>query len=150
MRATFRGALAALALIAVGGCTEQGVQTPTEAPTASVSAEVQEVLDVINSSTGERLRGAVSLFREEGCSRSLETPGCILATNELAKESQQMQSELKQLLPVPAEIDGKVYKTFEGLIFVHEWAKLDSDPDHLRQAVDMLDRALRAWSTEGV
>lgn len=145
MRATFRGALLALSLIAVGGCTAEGVQGPTEAPTASVSPEVQKVLDAVHSPAAERLRGAADMFAEEGCSSSLETPGCILATSQLAEESGKLRSELEELLPVPAEVEAKASKLLEALVFVGVWADPESDPEHVQQTVDMLNEALAAW-----
>lgn len=155
MRATFRGALAALSLMALGGCAGTGVQPLTEPSTASAGPEVQAVLEIVHSDDGRQLMAAADQYDRDRCAVHLqrwqETPErseCLRVQARLADLSGRLEDQMKWLRDVPAGIDEEVRRTTEALTGVRVLAQPGKDPELLTLSLGILRGAWGAWSTD--
>lgn len=119
---------------------------------ASVSSAVQKVLDVVHSDMSRQLLEAADRYDQEYCEvhfrRTLDTPerdSCIEIRDQLAGLADQLESDLKRLQPVPAELDEMVSMTTDALASVRVLAKPNQNPELLTFTLKMVRGALGAW-----
>jgi len=156
MRATFKGALAALAAVALAGCTGTGVQAPTEAPTASVSAApktVQQVTAAVTSETRTFLANVAGRFDNNACQLVLErkAPGperdlCAKDLAMIGRHAGTILADLEAQRPWPAAVEDRAQMTSKRLRAVVLAAADDTQVQVFSDAVLFLLRDLKAWS----
>ena len=153
MRATFKGALAALAAVALAGCSQTGAQSPTEAPSASLSPEVRQLVGVMTSETRAKLLAAAEKFDADHCEvhiqRNNATPewsACLDTRNDLAGLAGRLEDDLTMRQAPPAELDDLVTRTSHALQGVRATAKNGTDPKLLTLSLQILRGNVQEWS----
>lgn len=156
MRATFKGALAALAAAALAGCSQTGAQSPTEAHSASLSPEMQQLVGVMTSDTRAKLLAAADKFDQDYCEvhirRNNATPewsACLDTRNSLASLAGRLESDLTMRQAPPAEVDELVTDTVHALQGVRATAKNGTDPKLLTLSLQILRGTVQGWSALG-
>lgn len=151
MRATFGGALLALAAIALGGCTAQGVQPVTGPSTATVSLASPTSVSTATEAVGRRkddLVEAIERFKDQGCAYQRTGTSCSQDRDTIKRLVDMMRSDLDNATPWAAEVTSLARRTYSRLTAV---SRLAEDKTHSSSMLDTeltaLVQDLKSWST---
>lgn len=153
MRATRKGALAALTIMALTGCAAEGGQSPTAPPTASASvaptATTSQAAAAIARNKPQLLE-AMQRFQDQDCAYFPAGATCAADRAAIARLADAMQKDLDRTAPWAAEVEDLADKTASRLAAV---AILAEDPKRPANMIDteltLLTRDLQSWSAYG-
>lgn len=153
MRAAILGALGALAAIALSGCAAEGVQSPTEAHSASVSPDIRKVADiVVGSDTDRRLQEVGARFEDKHCEVHLrrqdatsEWAECFQANREIGSYAGKLYDSLSWARPWPAAVEDVGEGTVEALKGLMAASK-STDPQQMKLSLAIYRGAVESWS----
>lgn len=156
MRATFGGALLALAAIALSGCTGAGVQPVTGAPAASTPTttislatptSAGSAADMVNRRS-EELIETMERFKDQGCAYGRKGTTCSLDRSRIHRMSTIMRVELDNSAPWAAGVEALAKRTSSRLAAV---SSMTQDPGGggalLDTEMTALIQDLTSWSS---
>jgi len=149
MRATFGGALAALAAMALAGCSATGGQSPTEPPTASVSAAPSKAAAAVARNKPQLLE-VVRRFNDQGCAYGRQGTSCSTDRVALGRLAGALQKDLDAAAPWGADVAVLAEKTASRLAAVAVLAEDEKRPGSMLDSeLVLLERDLQEWSAYG-
>lgn len=149
MRATFRGALAALAAMALAGCSATGAQSPTEPPTASASAGPSKAAAAVARNKPALLEVA-QRFSDQGCAYGRQGTSCSTDRLALARLAGAMQKDLDAAAPWGADVATLAETTASRLAAVAVLAEDESRAGSMLDTeLTLLSKDLQEWSAYG-
>lgn len=149
MRATFGGALWALAALALGGCTGTGVQPATEAPSASVSASPNRAAAAVARNKPQLLE-VVQRFQDQGCAYGRAGDSCGVDLIAIGRLADAMQKDLDAAAPWAPEVADLAERTSSRMAAVSVLAGDESHPGSMLDTeLTLLSKDLQQWSAYG-